>query len=60
MWYDDLRDNFFNAVISFALKHCHLYAPNIYAMFEKVPKNELMCMYKSYEEYMKAKNRLTA
>ena len=57
MWFYDLRDNFFNAVISFALKHCHLYAPNIYAVFEKVPKKELMCMYKSYETYMEAKRR---
>lgn len=54
MWYYDLRDNFLNAVISFALKHCHLYATNVYAVFRKIPKNELMCMYKSYETYMEA------
>lgn len=58
MWYD-LRDNFFNAVIRFALKHCHLHSTTLYAVFPKVSKKSLMCAYKSYEEYMKAKGHLT-
>ena len=48
-----LRDDIFNWLIVWLMKHCHCYATVLYTAFTRYYPKEVKAMYKNWAEYNK-------